>query len=64
MKYEKYLNIEERNPCPCDSCLVGWCAISNQGTKSCQDTCVRWKEYWKGVKFPNLTTRIEGFENV
>ena len=43
----KELIKKSKNPYPCDSCLVGWCAISNQGTKSCQDTCIRWKEYWK-----------------
>jgi len=31
---------------PCDSCLVGWCSISNIETKSCQDTCTEWKRYW------------------
>jgi len=43
----KELIKKSKNPYPCDSCLVGWCAISKQGTKSCQDTCVLWKEYWK-----------------
>ena len=32
---------------PCNSCLMGWCSISNIETTSCQDDCSKWKQYWK-----------------
>ena len=46
------LNIEDIHPCK--NCGVGWGSISSEGCTSCQDTCVRLKEYNKKISLKKV----------
>ena len=39
------LSIEEKHPCR--YCNTGWGSISSEGCNSCEETCVRLKEYYE-----------------
>ena len=49
---------------PCDYCNMGWGCYSKNESKSCNDTCEYYKEYYENTIMPEARKMVkEIFEN-